>query len=493
MSLVKKATLGAIWSIGSSVGARLVGLVGTLALTRFLTPDDYGAVSVAMVVMGSANIFTAIGFAQYLVASPNETRKTAFHVTFYMNTTLWLVTALIYFLRQPLGDMLGTPGMAAYIPGLALANIVNRLWFVPSRVLAREMRFGPLSLRMVIGEFLYAGVAVGLAFAGWGGHAIVAAALARAVVSFVYIAAITPWRDWIEISKLDREITRRLVSFGLPMWGANVLHSISRTWDNLIVAKLYGPAAVGRYNLAYNVADIPATQVGEQIGDVLLPSFAKIETKGGRVYALGRASGLLALVVFPMAVGLGAIAHTAVRVIFDERWAQVAPMLMLLSALSVTRPIGWLVGSYLQAEKRTRPILFLEVVKAACIAAFVFGLGQIDILWACVGVGVAFGAHAVASLWVLKLDGVPFGGLVKPLWPPLLACAPMVGGVLGTRYLLGSVEWPGWIALILETLAGGLVYAAAALVIARRQAKEFLGLIAKVLGRGKKAAASAEE
>ena len=68
---------------------------------------------------------------------------------------------------------------------------------------------------------------------------------------------------------------------------------------------------MGAYNLAYNVADVPAVQVGEQIGDVLLPSFAKLEP-AARKAALVRSTGLLALVTFPLAVGLGAIAQPLV-------------------------------------------------------------------------------------------------------------------------------------------------------------------------------------
>src|SRR6185503_11117155 len=111
----------------------------------------------------------------------------------------------------------------------------------------------------------------------------------------------------------------------------------------------------GMYNLAYNLADVPAIQVGEQIGDVLLPSFARMDV-ARRPAALVRSMMLLSLVVFPLAVGLGAVAPTLVATIFDARWRPLAPMLVLLSALSVARPLGWAVASYLQAQQLPRRI-----------------------------------------------------------------------------------------------------------------------------------------
>src|SRR6185436_9384045 len=107
-------------------------------------------------------------------------------------------------------------------------------------------------------------------------------------------------------------------------------------------------------------------QVGEQIGDVLLPSFARLEPSR-RPDALVRSMALLSLSVFPLAIGLGAVAPTLVRAVFDARWRPLAPMLVLLSALSVTRPIGWMVASYLQALHRPRLITWLEAFKVVIL------------------------------------------------------------------------------------------------------------------------------
>jgi PST family polysaccharide transporter len=229
------------------------------------------------------------------------------------------------------------------------------------------------------------------------------------------------------------------------------------------------------YNLAYNLADVPAIQVGEQIGDVLLPSFARIED-ARRPAALVRSLGMLALVVFPLAIGLGAVAPTLVAAVFDARWRPLAPMLVLLSALSVTRPIGWAVESYLQAQERPRLILGLEAFKVLVLVLLIATLGRISPLWTCGAVGVAFGAHALASLWVVRrVDGLPLWRSLGSLWPALAASAPMVAAVLAARHaLLGSgVEKP-FERLSVEVLAGALGYVLGALVIARKTTHELV-------------------
>ena len=62
-----------------------------------------------------------------------------------------------------------------------------------------------------------------------------------------------------------------MLRFGLPLGIQGIAHRRSRYWDNLAISHYFGPAATGAYNMAYNLADIPAIQVGEQIALVLMP------------------------------------------------------------------------------------------------------------------------------------------------------------------------------------------------------------------------------
>jgi len=492
VSLASKAVLGAIWTVSSSVGGRLVGLIGTLILTRFLAPAEYGAVSVAIVVVTTAHFLSSAGFGQYVVANPKAGPDVVFHAFVY-HFGSGLVGFVAVFLGQHLiAALFEMPSLVEYIPTLLVAVIIDRIGYLPTRVLARDMRFQVLGLKQLTGEVVYAFTAVGLAWQGLGARAVMWAFFARMVVQNAIPIFSVKRRDWLAPTKLNKETTKELMDFGLPMTGANALHFLSGKGDNLIIAGMFGPAAVGFYNFAYNIANIPATHVGEHIGDVLLPSFAKLEAIEEKHKALVRASGLLALVVFPLAVGLGAVAHQVVGVLLDERWAPVAPMLLILSALSVFRPVGWLVQSYLQAMKRTRTLLILEIVKVASLFGLIYLLGSAgNVLWACGAIGVAFFVFAVACQWSVKrVDGLGMWAMTRPYVRPLLACAPMVGAVVGLRLLIDAYTW--W-ALVLEIVAGGVAYVLAAFLVAGAQARDFVNLVMNVVRRRRKGKAAEDD
>ncbi len=486
MSLAKKAVRGAAWTIGSSIGARLIGVIGTLLLTRFLAPDIMGEVSIASVLVLTSNQLSIFGFGQYVIAKPKAGRRAAFHASFYHLTFGVVAFAAVLLFRKPLTPLFGSPGAVVYVPGLMLAVCFDRLAYMPERILVRDMRFRVVSLSRTAGEIIYTGTSIGLAAAGWGGEAIVLANVARSVLRLLIFGRAAPWREWIEPHRLHLGETRDLFRFGLPLSLATSAHFAARRWDNLVFASIFGPGPTGLYNLAYNLADIPATQVGEHIGDVLLPSFAHM-TEGQRSRALVRATALLAMLVFPLAVGLGAISDTLVQVLFNREWQGVAPLLLVLSALAIFRPIGWTIASYLQVRDKPRAIMWLECGKVVALLAGIFLLGRAGgPQWACAGVGVAFALHALASVWYIHaIDGIRMSRMVAGFVGPLAACVPMVAAVYGARW--------GWHALGIhnravelgfEIVAGGLVYLPSAMILARGTAADFVGLLRKSYGKG---------
>jgi PST family polysaccharide transporter len=365
--------------------------------------------------------------------------------------------------------------MAEYLPGLALSVVLNRISIIPERVLVREMQFRMVGVARTVGEVVYVVTAVGLAYLGWGGAAIVAGNVTRSLVRSALILAATPRKSWLMPTRMERALVGDVFRFGTPLWLGASASFVSGKWDNLLISGLFGPGQLGLYNLGYNLADIPTSHVGEHIGDVLLPSFTRIDQAAQR-RALVRSAGLLALIVFPLAVGLGAVSDTLVRALFNEEWQGVAPYLTILSALSVARPIGWIIFSYLQARHRVRTVMVLEVGKLAALLGFMAALSVFGPLWSAAGVGVGYALHALISMWLIdRADGVPMGKMLLVMLGPLVACIPLLGAVLGVRHGLPLESATAGLAL--EIIAGAVVYVGAALLLARAVSRDLLTLM----------------
>jgi lipopolysaccharide exporter len=489
-SLSSKAVRGASWTIATSIGSRALGLIGTLAITYFLVPDVIGEVSDASILVLTANQLSTIGFGQYLIAKPDAGRDVTWHVTVFHLALGVVALGIVVLLRDTFAGVLHAPKMGSYVPGLAVSVVFDRIGFIPERLLVRRMNFRVVGLSRTVGEITYSVASVGLAVLGLGGAALVWANILRSLLRMIMMCGAVDFREWLTPSRISKATTKLLMNFGLPVSVSATADFASRRWDNLLVSHFFGPGILGQYNLAYNLADIPAVQVGEQIGDVLLPSFASLPLEQ-RKTALVRSTGLLALVVFPLAVGLGAVAPTVVHALLRKEWEAVAPMLMLLSSLSVVRPVGWTITAYLTARELTRPLMWLALMKVAFLLGCIATIGRFGPLWACGAVGVAFAGHAIASLGVVTwYDKIPMSRFLARCAPPLVACIPMVLAVLGARWAwqhLG-IETRG-VGLLIELVAGALGYILGAFVLARSIAMDFVTLMKKGLGRKKESAA----
>jgi len=291
-------------------------------------------------------------------------------------------------------------------------------------------------------------------------------------------------RSWATPTKLKWSRTVDMLKFGVPLGIQGIAHNASRYWDNLAVSHFFGPAATGVYNMAYNLADIPAIQVGEQIALVLLPSMTELppERRGA---ALERSTALLSLIIFPLAVGLGAIAYPLISAILPaDEWQEVAPLLVVLACLSVFRPITWVLSAYMEAEAKTNRLMWLEIAKVGLLIGGIAALAPFGLRVAACAVGIAFGVTAVAGVWLVVREGPRPGKLLVGFLQPLLAC-----GVLGCAVWLvdrgldlAGVTRP-MVYVVVEIVAGGIANTVAALAIARESSRDLLQLLKKALKR----------
>lgn len=478
-----KVVRGSLLLIVIGIVSRALGVVGTLVLTHLIAPDAYGEVSDASVVAFTVNTIANVGVGVYVIAHPQSTREELFHAALLHIGLGLLFLAPLPWLGPSLGRALGAPTMARYLPGMMLAVIFERFIMIPDRLLVREMRFGAVSTQRALGEIVYTVVSVGGAAFGLGAMAVVAGNVVRSGVRAVVLLRVVDWRQWLLPCRLRWEICKRVVRFGIPISLGQMLSFALRRWDNLVVSRLHGAAAVGAYNLAYNLADIPAVQVGEQITDALQVTF----TGQGVSDPLGRllrSLAILSLVMTPLAVGLGAVAPTLTALLLDKRWTEVGPMLVWLSVISFPRPLSGAVSAYMSVRHQRRAFLALEVFTLATLLATLLTLGRVSPVAACVAVGATFILRLVAAgvlLW--RIDGVPLWRFFRPQLPPVLAALVMAAAVTGTRLGLARAGVPNVASLILQIAVGGPVYVLAALVLARGTSREVLNLVRAAFAR----------
>jgi len=484
---------GSMSLVAAGLVSRALGVVGTLVITHLMDPGAYGEVSDAVVVAFTANALANVGVGVYVIANPKAGPEDLFHaLVMHVGIGLLFCAGVLAFGHQ-LGVAFGAPTMYRYLPGMVVAVMCERFNLLPDRLLLRQMRFGVSSLQRAGAEILFTIVCVTGAALGMGGMAIVAGNVARSACRVPLLLFLVKAGDWLRPHRLRKQVFLRILRFGLPISFGQLLGFGIRRWDNLVVSYLHGSAAVGAYNLAYNLADIPAVQVGEQISDALQASLANSHS-GNQLQQLLRSLAMLAFIMTPMAVGLGVVAPTVTHLFLDRRWSIVGPMLVWLSVISFPRPLSGTVGAYMQVRHQTRAFVSLEVFTLVTLLVGLLTVGRAGPIAACIAVGGTFFLRLVAAGFLLRMiDGVPLLDFFRPQVRPVAAALVMAAAVTAVRLALERAGAPGALTLIAEVAVGVIAYAAAAWLVAREASRDLLGLVRRALGRRGAARAPSDE
>jgi PST family polysaccharide transporter len=480
-SVAGRAAAGVAWNFAAGLSAKALGLLGTLVLTRFVAPAEFGEVSVAVVVVETATQFSNYNLGSFVVTRRTEPGPT-FQALAYHMSGMAIACLLVTLFRHPIADALGAPGAAAYIPWLALANLVLQLSRIPEATLYRALQFRPLALTRALGEIAYTVVSVGLAPLLRGG-AIVAGNLARSLTLTTAILARSRKVEWLQPTALQFSTAREMLRFGFPLSMRTLADKLSRSWDNLLVSRLFGNHVMGQYALAYNLADVTG-QVSEYISDVLLPSLSRLDPARQKL-ALPRITAMMGLVLFPIIAGLAVVAPLAVDALLAAEWASVAPMLAILCFRSFPVPIVSVLAAYFAARGRTEPIMYLGILRLGLVLGLLLTVGRMGPLWACVAVVLAYNLASLAHLFVgWWLEQLPIRPFIGAILRPLAASGLMAAGVLAFRATVEVwIPMPVSLALGLEIGVGGLAYVAAVFLVARSTAGEFLAAVSGVMAR----------
>src|SRR5215470_13064788 len=104
--LANQTVRASAWTIATGLGTRLLGVVGTLILMRFVAPFDYGEVQAAIVIAWTANQLSTLNVGTYILAHPKSGRDVMFHATVLHVVPGFLAFAVVWVIGWRFGARL---------------------------------------------------------------------------------------------------------------------------------------------------------------------------------------------------------------------------------------------------------------------------------------------------------------------------------------------------------------------------------------------------
>jgi PST family polysaccharide transporter len=471
-------TIGAAvgWVSISQVGRQVLQLAVTAVLARLLVPDDFGLMSVTLVVVGILGLVRDLGTGVTIVQVPTLTPRLV-STLFWANVALGIAAvAGVAVLAPGIAALFGEPRLREIVTVSAFAFSISSLSIVQQALLERAMRFRAVATVEIVSVVTGGFVAVLAALAGWGVWSLVAQALATAAVSSVLYTIAGEWRPTLAFSATD---LRSVARFGLGVTGFNVFNYIARNADYVLIGAALGAGPLGQYTLAYRVMLYPLQAVSAVISRATFPVFARLQADDAglrRLYL--RAVSMIALIAFPMVFGVMATSDRLVAVLFGPAWTDAGRVLAILAPIGLVQVIATTVGPLYQAKGRASLMLGWGVVSGiATVVAFAIGLG-----WGIVGVAAAYLVVTIVLAYPglavpYRLIGLTVPAMLRVIVRPALCGLGMFAAVAAASRLLGGDV--GSLAAFLVLAGGGAgIYLLLSVVLNRAVVQELVRVAA---------------
>jgi len=444
---------GAIQFVGESIR-----IVVSVILARLLAPEDFGLLAMASVVTGFLVLFQYMG-ARGIIIQRKELPPDLVNSLFVLNLAFGFIMALGLLLgASALAMLYKTNQVAPVIRVLGLAFIITSFGTVPGSLLARNMRFDLIARVRFIEVAVYGGVAIILAYSGWGVWALVAASLISSIVSTVRLWMVSHWRpgwtfNWAEVKKIT--------GYSLNLTGSSIVEYATRNVDRFIIGRWLGSALLGHYSIANRFCLLPLDTVAPVLMRVLFPALSRLQDDVARLQKIFlRACGGIAFITLPLMTGLCILAGPFVLGVLGPKWKPVIPLLMLLSPIGIFRSVSAPANGILLAMGRSDQLFRVMLITGIAVTGSIF----CGLKWGIIGVASAYAIATVPLTYLrfavsFRLIKLRFSDLLGSLRPYIIATAIMGGLVLACRFMLENIGFESYLVLVICVSLGTVVYA----------------------------------
>ena len=473
---------GVAWNASSTGYGLLLQTVSTVFLARIIAPSAFGLYAVAAVFYFYGNLAANLGLGTAIIQR-NPLTRVHLATAFWLNVVLGVALTVALSLAAPMiAALLGQPELEGLLRLISISYTIN-LAVVPLAILERELRFRSVAVLESAAASVALAVALVGGHLGWGATAL---AMQLLVQTFLVSIAAMVLAGYLPTCRPSRQALSELLSVSGWLTAGNLIGYWSANTDTLTLGATQPPAQVGYYNRAFNLLTLPQRTLANTITRVIVPALSSIQADRERTKEAWLGSvRVMALMSFPICLGMSAAAPAIVQTLWGSTWAPVVPLLQLLALAGVPWCIAVAAEWLLFARGRARTFFWLACGNTAVsVTAVLVGLP-----WGAVGVATAMLVRSFLIVpmyvhWCLREIGVGYGDLGRAVVPTAIDAVVMGILVLGAGHLLSGQ--PSLLVVTAQVLLGVVVFVGLVRVFSPGHLDEVLALMRR---RGGSAAA----
>ena len=473
-SLKQKTVNGVMWSSIDRFTTQGIQFVFSILIARLLLPSDYGVVAMLGIFLAVSQTFVDSGFGVALIRKIDRT-DTDFSTVFYFNIAVGLFFYAVLWLASPyIAAFYDIPLLEDVTKVVALTLVFSSFSGVQSAKLTIAIDFKTGAKISVTVTLLSGAVGLWMAYRGYGVWALVVQSVSGSLMRTALLWLFVRWMPKLVFSWRS---FREMFSFGSKLLTSRLLDTVYNNLYTLVIGRCFSSATLGVYSRADGLAQYPSSNITSVLQSVTFPILCSIQNEPERLADIyKRFLRLSAFVVFPLMVGLAAVADPLIRLLLTDRWEGAIYLLQIVCFSMMWYPIHAINLNLLQVKGRSDFFLKLEVIKkiqGVIVLCATIPLGIVAMCY-----GRIFGS-LLSLVWntyyTRKLIGYGYWAQMRDLLHILVHA--LVMGVI----VWGVVQWLDslWMQLVIGILVGAAYYMTGAMLMRFEEFGELVALVRK--------------
>ena len=359
--LKDKTVKGVAWSGIDNVAQFGVSFLVSIFLARLLTPDDYGLIGIIAIFTAISTTLVNSGFSTALIRKTDLTDDD-YNTTFFVNLIISILLYLIIYFCSPfIASFFGREELTSLTRVSSLGIIANALSIVQQTYLTIILDFRTQTKISIIASVVSGVIGIWMALLGYGVWSLVFQGLSLQVIRSILFWCYSNWHPMFSYSKSS---FNGLFGFGWKIMVSNLLDTIWKELNQVVIGRFYNPATLGQYTRADGFAKLFSSNLTNVIQRVTYPVLSSIQSDKQRLVDSYRRIIRLSmfLSVIPMFF-LSAISEPLLFCLIGPQWHEAATYLPLICIAGSTYPLHSLNLNMLEVQGRSDIFLVIEVIK----------------------------------------------------------------------------------------------------------------------------------
>lgn len=423
-----------------------------------LTPEDFGLFVIPLVVISLVRILQDFGFTALVVRSNELSYREVSSIFWFVGISGLFFAGLVFFISPLVSSWTQEPSSAEINRYLSITVIFTGLYAVQESIIRKRLDFKRLFIVNSFSGILSSVAGIMAAISGMGFHSLT---LKYILMVFIMMLGFQYYSDWRPGLFFDTKGLKKNLDYHLPISGEQILNFAQRNIDNILISRFLGTVSMGLYDRAYRILMFPLQQISNSFGKVMLPAFSRIQhdrLKIGHYYLM--VCRFVALVSYPVMIGIFCTAPYFVRVVFGHQWLEIIPLVKVFSILGLFQSIGTLSIPVFQSTGDTslsfRLSLFSKTLMLISISIGVLYYKNITAVAACY-LCASLIAFIPESLYVCKSVSITVSKFIFNLLP-FFASAVIMGLVINLLLPLAALQLSDFWVMLVMALTGAVVY-----------------------------------